>query len=727
MGIMGVSSTPIHHDETSQPDCTPRQTFSIKKHMKFSPIFSLTLAAIFFTGATLAFGEVHLPSIISDHMVLAKSAKVPIWGKADPGEQVTVTLNGQTAKVTADAAGKWSVSLNLKDSAPGPFEMTVEGKNKLTFSDVLVGEVWVASGQSNMAFGIKNAIHGADAVASATNAQIRLFMVPMNTASDPQSETKSATYWRVCSPTNLGGPPGWAGFSAVAYFFARDIQQKTGAPVGMIGTYLGGTPSEAWTSTEAINCNPDLKAATERRWTQIKEYPEKKKAFVDGMKAWLQANAREDKPVTDTSSYAGNDVTTKDWIPVKLPGEVMAPGLTKTGAVWLRKEITIPKKSGANLPLRLAIDGYDSVYWNGKLLKQTTYESFEGTGSTHAYGPYDIPPGEVKEGKNILAIRLYEPVEPANFSHAPIVGSSTLTGELWQAKAEYAFPDLSVEKIAAAPKPPANPPTPQNVGSSLFNGMIQPLLPYAISGVIWYQGESNSDRAYQYRMAFPLMITDWRKQWNQGEFPFYFCQLPTYFGKKEVPAESSWAELREAQSLALKLPNTGQAVLIDLGESADIHPPQKQEVGERLALIALAKNYGKTNPCSGPVYDSMKIDQGKAILTFTQTDGGLVAKPLPQTYTVRSLAQETAPLVRNSPNSQIEGFAICGDDKKWVWADAKIDGNSVVVWSDNVPAPVAVRYAWSDNPTCNLYSGAGLPASPFRTDDFPLSTTTRKY
>jgi sialate O-acetylesterase len=295
------------------------------------------------------------------------------------------------------------------------------------------------------------------------------------------------------------------------------------------------------------------------------------------------------------------------------------------------------------------------------------------------------------------------------------------------AKTEYEFPAIPAEKTAVAPQPPANPPGLHSVASFLFNGMVRPIIPYAIRGVIWYQGEANTGRACQYRTSFPLLISDWRKQWNQGDFPFYFCQLPIYRPKVSMPGESGWAELREAQSMALKLPNTGQAVTIDVGETGNLHPRNKKDVGERLALIALARDYGKAIPFSGPVYDSIKVESGKAILSFQHTDGGLTAKPLPQTDAVNSLTNETAPLVRNSPNSQLEGFAICGEDRKWVWADAKIDGNNVIVWSDKVPSPAAVRYAWADNPTCNLTNGPGLPASPFRTDDFPPVTLKGKY
>jgi sialate O-acetylesterase len=261
-----------------------------------------------------------------------------------------------------------------------------------------------------------------------------------------------------------------------------------------------------------------------------------------------------------------------------------------------------------------------------------------------------------------------------------------------------------------------------NTPAYLFNGMINPLVPYALSGVIWFQGESSAPRAYQYRYAFPLLIEDWRQHWGNSNLPFYFCQIANVGAKPTDPgAPSSSAELREAQSMALKLPHTGQAVTIDIGEPG-VHFRRKREAGERLALIALANTYGKKIPFSGPVYSSMKIEDGKIHIQFDHAEGGLVAEPLTVAYPIIPEIGATVPSTRNSPKSDLEGFAICGEDQKWVWADAKIDGNSVLVWSDQVPKPVAVRYAWADDPTCNLYNTAGLPASPFRTDDFPAST-----
>jgi sialate O-acetylesterase len=690
--------------------------------MEIPFILRFAIAASVYTSC--AWADVKLPAIISDHMVLEKAAKVSIWGSGDPGEEVTVSLNGIAATAKADAAGKWMLALNLKDSAPGPFEMTVAGKNKLTLSDVVIGEVWVASGQSNMQFMVREAIGAKGEMARPANPLLRQFAVKMNATSELMDDVQGK--WVSASPAIVGN------FTAVGYFFAKMLQKELSVPVGLIHISVGGTPCESWTSAEALDSVPDLRATRERLWAAVKEAPEKKKAFIESMEAWTKENGREDKPCADAAAYTGPEISSDGWVAVKLPGAVTAPVLPQAGAVWLRKEINFPSAPTEKFRISLPIDGFDSVYWNGRLLKQTTFRNFEGLGFVRRRGPFDIMPEDVKVGKNILAIRLYEPTRPAVFPadtggpRAGSGGSIKLEGE-WLAKTEYEFPAIPAEKLAAAPQPPVIPPSPIHVASFLFNGMVRPIIPYAIRGVIWYQGEANTSRAYQYRTTFPLLISDWRKQWNQGDFPFYFCQLPIYRPKASMPGESGWAELREAQSLALKLPNVGQAVTIDVGETGNLHPRNKKDVGERLALIALAKDYGKAIPFSGPVYDSMKVESGKAILSFLHTDGGLTAKPLPETDVVSSLTNETATLVRNSPNSQLEGFAICGEDRNWTWSDAKIDGDNVIVWSDKVPSPLAVRYAWADNPTCNLTNGSGLPASPFRTDDFPPVTLKGRY
>ena len=660
--------------------------------------------------------DVQPNALFSNNAVLQQGKEIPVWGTARDGESVTVEIDNQKVSTTAKA-GQWQVRLkSLK--AGGPYEMKITGDNSLVLTNLLVGEVWVCSGQSNMYFKLSEAENAEAEIAQSENPQLRQFSVPLKASQEPVNNAKSS--WSAATPATSGK------FTAVGYYFGKKIQSELQVPVGLILTSWGGTPSEAWTSPDALDTHPEFKGVREMKWNELNDYTEKKRLFVEGMTTWVKANGREDKPAGDASAFAGLDATAEGWNPIKLPGLVKAPGLPEAGAVWLRKEITFDHPITSSQLINLPIDGFDSIYWNGKLLKQTRFQDFEGVGSSRSWGPYQIPAHDVKPGKNVLAVRLYEPVGPAKITGAPKLNSLDLTGD-WQAKAEYAFPPIDPQKLATAPPLIALAPKAYNAASYLFNGMIRPLLPYSIRGVIWYQGETNTPRAYQYRTAFPLLITDWRQQWQQGEFPFYFCQLANYTAKKSQPEESSWAELREAQSSALKLPNTGQAVLIDIGESGDVHPLNKKDVGERLARIALDRDYQKPQCASGPVWESQKIDNGKVVLRFKSGTNDLIAQPLPQTYRVRMAGKETAPLVRNRPGSQLEGFAICGADRKWVWADAKIEGQSVVVWSDKVPQPLFVRYGWANNPTCNLYNQAGLPASPFRTDDFPPSTLNVKY
>ena len=705
------------------PDNTMHSTHASRSALHLPVLgvlpFSILASFCFALLTTGAHAQIRLPAIFSDHMVLKKSAEVPIWGRAEPGEEVTVTLDGQSVRAITGPNGKWTAALDLSDSAPGPFELTVEGKSKVTVADVVVGEVWVASGQSNMEWVLKSTTGAAEEIATSENLMLRQFLVARNPTAERTEEVKGR--WVTASPATSGA------FSGTGYYFAKRLQHELQRPVGLIHASAGGTPLEAWMSAEAIDSVPDLRPTRDRLSAEQRDYPAKKQAFVDAMDAWVKETGREDKAVGDVSAYAGVEVSTEEWIPIRLPGLVKALELPDAGVVWIRKEIDLPPvQAKVNNNLRIPLDGFDSIYWNGELIKQTTYQDYPGTGSARSYGPFDIPPAKLKAGKNVLAIRLHQPVGPAKLNDALMVGIVNVSGE-WLAKAEHEYSAIAPEKTAAAPQPPVNPKRPIDVASYLYNGMVAPLIPYAISGVIWYQGESNVGRAWQYRTAFPLLITDWRKQWGQGDFPFYFCQLANYKEKQPKPGESAWAELREAQTSTLALSNTGQAVLIDIGESQDVHPRNKKDAGERLASIALARDYGKAIPFSGPVYESVEFESGKAILQFKHSDGGLVAKPLSETFDVATKIQKIAPLVRNSPGSELEGFAVCGEDKQWAWAQARIEGDTVVVWSEQVPAPVAVRYAWADNPTCNLYNGAGFPASPFRTDDFPPTTLDAKY
>ena len=541
--------------------------------------------------------EVKLPALISDNMLLQADKSVPIWGTADPGEKVTISFDGQIQSATADADGRWEVRLNpLKANRCGA--MTVAAKNTISINNVLVGSVWICSGQSNMEMRIGAVSNATMEIAKAKFPKIRLFNVKRATALLPQTDVEG--HWVECSPESL--PAQGVGFSAAAYYFGRDIHLATGLPVGLIEAAWGGTTAEAWTSLSGLGKDPDLDAHVQRyhyllthmpelsaKYEQmLAEYPAKYKAWQEGNKPYAEA--------------------LKNWF----------------------AEAAEARVAGKPAPPR-----------------------------------------------------------PSPNSPEPQVG--------------YA-PD----------KNPGNP-------ASLYNGMIAPLVPYAIEGVIWYQGESHSGRPLGYRKLFPALISDWRQQWGLGDFPYYYCQVANFLPKQENPGESLWAELREAQRLALRLPNTGMAVLIDIGETADVHPANKQEVGSRLARIALAKHYGKGGCFTGPVYRSMNVEGEKIRLNFDPIGGELMAKELPATYDVSTRRNETRPLVRNRPGSQLEGFAICGADRKWVWADARIDGRTVLVSAPEVKQPVAVRYAWADNPTCNLYNKEGLPAGPFRTDDITAS------
>lgn len=681
-------------------------------------LFSLVLLAGL---AAPLHADVKLPAIFSDHAVLQKTAKVPVWGKADPGEKVTVTLDGTKGEATAGTDGKWRVILDLSTKAAGPFTLNVEGKNKLVVNDVVVGEVWVCSGQSNMEFSLNSTIGAKEEMANSANPMLRQFLVTKNAAVTPTDDCVGT--WVQASPSSTGY------FTAAGYYFGKRLNQELKVPVGLISTYWGGSAAEAWTSGSTLDKNPDLKASKDRILNEINSLPQRMTEYEAAYKAWETKYSREDKAVGKPEDYAGVAVDTSTWKKVTMPQPFTKAGLPDAGAIWLRRTVTLPPSmAGQWVQLELGqINQFDTVYWNGEKISESTVK-VPGSNSWRKYG---VGGKFTKEGENVLAIRVQSPLGNGGLmdEKAPFkFGSIPLAGE-WLAKVEYELPPLAEAGKSDYPKQPAKLIDKMSWPTCLYNGMIHPIQTYGIAGVIWYQGETNSGRAYQYRTTFPAMINDWRALWGQGDFPFYFCQLANFAAKKSMMEDSGWAELREAQTMTLALPNTGQAVLIDIGEEGDIHPRNKRDVGNRLAVIALAKTYGKKDVVfSGPVFDSMKIDGDKAIITFKYVDGGLVAQPLPATYEPKSLEPgKTSPLVLNSPGSELQGFAMCGEDKQWKWATAKIDKDTVIVTAEGISKPLAVRYAWAHNPTCNLYNKAGLPACPFRTDDFPGVTVNAKY
>jgi len=642
--------------------------------------------------------SLRLPAIFGDHMVLQCNMPVPIWGWAKPNEEVAVILKGKKPLVTkANEQGRWMVKLPPQP-AGGPHELIIRTREEtIRFRDVLFGEVWVCSGQSNMEWPVAWAQNAKEEIATANFPQIRFFVVEKSIALEPQTDCKGR--WVVCSPETIGG------FSAVGYFFGREIHQRLKVPVGLIGTYWGGTPAEAWTELKALESDPDFKPILERLPRDRETLRRLQEQYEQALAEWnRKIILRDPGNKGEEMGWAKPEFDDSDWATMELP-RIFERSMNIDGAVWFRKVVNIPENwAGKDLVLSLGpIDDYDTTYFNGERIGSTGPET---PNSWTVPRRYKVPGKLVKPGANLIAVRVFDMLENGGFTGLPDQmrlelaegrGEPISLAGSWKFKVEFA---RDASKLPPRPQPPINNWTP----TGLFNAMVAPLIPYAIRGVIWYQGESNVARAYQYRKLFPALINSWRKAWGQGDFPFLFVQLANYLERRQEPTESAWAELREAQLLTLKtVPNTGMAVAIDIGEANDIHPRNKQDVGKRLALAALAIAYGQKIVYSGPIYRSMKIEGNKIRLFFDHVGSGLVAK-----------------------GDKLVGFAIAGKDRKFVWANAKIEGNTVVVWNEQVPEPVAVRYAWADNPECNLYNKEGLPASPFRTDDWPGVTVKNR-
>ena len=643
--------------------------------------------------------DVSLPPIFSDHAVLQKAARVPIWGKASPDENVEVALGAASAMSTAGADGKWRVTLDLSKAPPGPLVLTIKGKNQITVSDVLIGEVWLCSGQSNMEFTLKDLTTDNVEIAGSANQMLRKFTVENVDTGVVPDDSKGK--WVIAGPETSGL------FTAVGYYFGKVLQNELHSPVGLIQDARGASLCEAWIRREAFDAQ--LKPGAEKSLQFMESYTPRMNAYTTALVEWEGRNHRADVADPGIPSAEG-------WQPMTIPGSS-----ADSGAIWLRRTVQIPGAL-AGMPLHMTfqnVQGVDQVYWNGTKIGGSSLEQ----SLKNPQRRISVPEELVHEGESTLMVRLFNSTgKPGITGKGSIAGPLSLDGE-WQFQTASSFPEISISDLLPVP---GTKPLSIHTPTYLFNGQIAPLIPYAIKGVIWYQGEANKHLGFQYRRTFPLMISDWRAQWQQGDFPFYFCQLANFTPKNAVPGDSSIAELREAQTRTLSLPHTGQAILIDIGEEADIHPRNKKDVGARLARLAMARDYGIAGvEDSGPVYECSNIEGSSMRVTFTH--GPLVAKPLPATYQLKTTAPESVPLVLNRPDSQLQGFAICGEDKKWVWADARIDGMSVIVSSPEVSAPVAVRYAWANNPTCNLTNVEGLPAGPFRTDDFPLTSRNKKF
>ena len=613
-------------------------------------------------------------SLFSDNAVLQRNQPLPVWGTAKTGEKVRVEFAGQMVSTVAKD-GKWLIRLKLLQPG-GPFTMTITGDdNSLTLTNILVGDVWLASGQSNMqdplgpTWWAAPISHWQAEVAAADHPQIRQFKVPMVVSYRPGSDANGS--WAVCSPKTAGD------FSAAGYFFARDLQPTIKVPIGILFSAWGGTVAEAWTSAESLAKIPDFtNALAAIHNVDPSQYPR-------FLAEWYDTN---DPGSAAHPAWSDALADFNDWKTMKLPTYWQHAGLSNfNGIVWFRKEIDLPGTwTGKAASLHLdTIDDQDTTWVNG--IRVGAMFSFADRRN------YLVPAGVLKLGRNVITIRVLDAGglggiygQSANMKlelpgNTPMA-SIDLAGE-WHYKA--------TTPLAKLPPIPSNPINNPNVVTVLYNAMIAPLRPFPIKGVIWYQGESNDDsnqRARQYRTLFPLLINDWRQHWGIGKFPFLFVQI--------APYNQMTPEIREAQLLTLKkVQNTGMVVLTDVGDADNIHPADKQTVGARLALAARALAYHEKVEFSGPLFQSMKIKGHQVSLRFTHVDGGLVAKGGP-----------------------LKGFTIAGTDKRFVPAQAKIAGDTIVVTSDQVSAPVAVRFGWSNVPDVNLYNQAGLPASPFRTD-----------
>ncbi|MFT5121883.1 MAG: sialate O-acetylesterase [Kiritimatiellia bacterium] len=658
--------------------------------MKILPLSAWLITVILFPLALQA--ELRVAQIFGDNMVLQRDQLVPVWGWAEPGESVAVTAAGMKAQTKADASGKWMAKIG-PFKVGEPFSLTVKGSSTITFNNVVAGEVWICSGQSNMEWSVNGSRDALTERSQANYPMIRHVKVRNTTSGTPLDDTGNSG-WQVCTPEAVGA------FTAVGYFFGRHLQKELHVPIGLLNTSWGGTIVETWASAESVKTHPDFteKIAEMQEAAKQTDTAVAMNAYNEKMEAWQIAY--EKALQSDDEQWQVPVLNVATWKTMKLPGLWEGQGLPNfDGLVWFRKTVDVPASwAGKECTLSMSpIDDMDTTWVNGVRVG--------GTENYSVARKYTVPGSAVKAGQLSIAVRVHDTGGGGGFHGDANLMKLECAGEAPISIAgEWAYAlSSAMARVPVKPTPPASMGGP-NHPTLLYNAMVHPIVPYAVKGAIWYQGESNAGRAYQYRSLFPLMINDWRKHWSP-ELSFYFVQLANFMAPTDAPQESAWAELREAQSMTLSLPKTGQAVIIDIGEAADIHPKNKQDVGLRLAYHALAKDYGKKVVYSGPTYQSMKKDGAKIRLAFDHLGGGLKA-------------------VDGQP---LKHFAIAGADQKFVWADAVIDGGEVIVSSPQVAEPVAVRYAWANNPEgCNLYNAAGLPASPFRTDDWPGVTVNSR-
>lgn len=617
---------------------------------------------------------VRLPQLISNRMVLQRDTELNIWGWADPGEKVTVRLLGKHYDAVTDVAGRWSVTIPPQ-AYGGPYVLEV---NEIIIRDILIGDVWLCSGQSNQETPVTRLLDRFPEINVSNNNMIRHYKVPSRTHIEgEEADIPAGGAWFSANAVDV------LNWTALAYFFAQEAYAKYGVPVGMLNSSVGGTAIEGWISQE-----------------NLKEFPQYTTdlAVLDSMRRAMSANrgggmrSMPPQPVDQgMGKWMAEKLDDSSWKTMTMPGLWTDRGLKVSGTVWFRKTFDVPASmDGKHAKLIFGrIVNMDSTYVNGKFVGTVSYQ----------YPPrkYDIPAGILHAGKNTIAVKIIDNSGQGGFVEDKtykIIGDEAeidLTGE-WKYKvgAEIVRPATTGENVnRSAPMP--------SRGSGYYNAMIAPIVNYKVKGAIWYQGEANTGYANNYAQLLDALITNWRSVWKMPNMPFLLVQLPNYMNVQAQPSESNWAKLREAQlKAALSIPNTALAVTYDVGEWNDIHPLNKKDLAHRVFLGAEKLAYGQKNiVSSGPIFKEMKIDGNKIILSFTDTGSGLAS------------------------DGKLKYFAIAGADKKFVWADAEIVGNQVVVTSKSVKKPVAVRYAWADNPEgANLRNKEGLLASPFRTDSW---------
>jgi sialate O-acetylesterase len=636
--------------------------------------------------------NMRLARLFSDNMVLQRDVPAPVWGWAKAGESVTVEMAGNTARTQAGADGKWTASLPAM-KAGGPHTLVARGAKTITVENVLVGEVWICSGQSNMEWPLEQARNAKVEMAAANYPEIRMFNVPRFLSRTAAEDIQGS--WRVSSPVDAGT------FSAAAYFFGRELHRRLGVPVGLINSSWGGTVAQTWVSREGLSSEPALSVYIGELKRSL-DVPEKEaeKAYLATRAEFLTKLPQDQGNRGLAEGWANLEYDDKNWKTMELPQYWQSAGHATNGVFWFRLIVDVPAAwAGHDLQLNLgAVDKSDDTYFNGQRVGGLTWA--ETTNSWKTPREYVVPAKAVRPGRNVIAVRVL-----SNYTGGGIVGPGTAMLLLPKNLPGAKFIELDgrwryqIEQDYGPVRTPAEPAPAmgQNVPTVLFNSMISPLVPYALRGAIWYQGESNADDAARYHTLFPTLIRDWRRCWKMNDMSFFFVQLANYGQNAAKESDDSrWAELREAQAAARALPHTGMAVAIDIGEPNDIHPRNKQDVGLRLALNALAMTYGQKVEHCGPQYRALKKENGALRLEFDHADG-LTAR-----------------------DGEVKGFAVAGKDRVFHVAAARVDGKSVVVSSPQVPSPVAARYGWAECPTCTLYNAAGLPVEPFRTDNWPV-------